>query len=258
MMEARKWVGPYLHKALDHIEVLERRVVEQQAAIKCTLGVLENVTEFGHPVGFDCQVPELAERVAEDIAEICEERDTAKERIAELEDKLTKTRERVVGYQTLGAKVNEIRNSIVGYQNVNWSAHIYPLVAALEEAGYKGDGYEKANKMAKTQLECIAELVKLLRCILNDIDSLEDPSDVLGVYISTEWYERAHSLIALYVPKETGGCAGQPASGGQRVAAAEADDCEARPSEAPVPTTEERLLDEEYDRHRSARGRVRK
>lgn len=29
-------------------------------------------------------------------------------------------------------KINAIRNSIVGTQNVNWSAHIYPLVAALE------------------------------------------------------------------------------------------------------------------------------
>lgn len=43
-------------------------------------------------------------------------------------------------------KINRIRNSIVGYQNVNWSKHIYPLVAALEEAGYRGLGYEEARK----------------------------------------------------------------------------------------------------------------
>lgn len=36
--------------------------------------------------------------------------------------------------------------------------------------------------------------------------------------------------------QKTGGCAGQPANGGDEVAVAKADDCEARPSEAPVPT----------------------
>ena len=36
-------------------------------------------------------------------------------------------------------KINAIRNSIVEHQTVNWSAHIYPLVAALNEAGYEVD-----------------------------------------------------------------------------------------------------------------------
>jgi hypothetical protein len=33
------------------------------------------------------------------------------------------------------AKINAIRNSIIGCQSINWSEHIYPLVAALNEAG---------------------------------------------------------------------------------------------------------------------------
>ncbi len=58
-----------------------------------------------------------------------------------------------------------------------------------------------------------------------------------GFLPESEWPTDAR--IAQYVPvtpdQKTGGCAGQPASGGHRVAAAEADDCEARPSEVPVP-----------------------
>src|SRR5882672_7069601 len=59
-------------------------------------------------------------------------------------------------------KIDAIRNSIVGYQNINWSVHIYPLVAALEEVGFHGLGYEEASKLAKTQVERIAELEQQL------------------------------------------------------------------------------------------------
>jgi len=37
-------------------------------------------------------------------------------------------------------KIDAIRNSIVETQSINWSGHIYPLVAALREAGYEGTG----------------------------------------------------------------------------------------------------------------------
>lgn len=42
-------------------------------------------------------------------------------------------------------KVNEIRNDIIGRQAIGFSRHVYPLVAALEEAGVRGAGYEKAR-----------------------------------------------------------------------------------------------------------------
>jgi hypothetical protein len=60
-------------------------------------------------------------------------------------------------------KIDEIRNGIVGYQKINWSAHIYPLVAALEEAGIHGEGYEVASAKAKTQVARIAELESIVR-----------------------------------------------------------------------------------------------
>ena len=50
-------------------------------------------------------------------------------------------------------KIDAIRNSIIGTQQINWSAHIYPLVAALGEAGYEGEGYEVAREKAETLLQ---------------------------------------------------------------------------------------------------------
>jgi hypothetical protein len=52
---------------------------------------------------------------------------------------------RMVALEKALAKIDAIRNSIIGCQNVNWSAHIYPLVAALNEAGVIGMSYEDAK-----------------------------------------------------------------------------------------------------------------
>lgn len=46
-------------------------------------------------------------------------------------------------------RIDSIRNSIIGHQTVHWSAHIYPLVAALKDAGFEGLGYEVAKKIAE-------------------------------------------------------------------------------------------------------------
>ena len=54
------------------------------------------------------------------------------------------------------SKINDIRNDIVGRQSVHFSQHIYPLVAALEEAGIHGAGYEKARA-------AVLQFSKLLR-----------------------------------------------------------------------------------------------
>lgn len=54
--------------------------------------------------------------------------------------------------------INAIRNSIIGAQTMNWSEHVYPLMSALDGAGYRGLGYEEARANVKTTLERIAEL----------------------------------------------------------------------------------------------------
>jgi hypothetical protein len=50
-------------------------------------------------------------------------------------------------------KINDIRNSIIGFQTMDWSEHIYPLVAALNAAGFDGMSYPEARKNFGTLLE---------------------------------------------------------------------------------------------------------
>jgi hypothetical protein len=47
-------------------------------------------------------------------------------------------------------KISKIRDSIVGHQRVYFSEHVYPLVAALEEAGVHGVGYDAARPAVLT------------------------------------------------------------------------------------------------------------
>lgn len=51
------------------------------------------------------------------------------------------------------SKINDIRTSIIGLQRINWSEHIYPLVAALDEAGFECPPYEQARENVGTLLE---------------------------------------------------------------------------------------------------------
>ena len=43
------------------------------------------------------------------------------------------------------SKIDAIRNDIIGRQKIGWSSHVYPMVAALDEAGYPGMDYEAAR-----------------------------------------------------------------------------------------------------------------
>lgn len=52
----------------------------------------------------------------------------------------TDLRDRCERMRTALFKINAIRNDIIARQSINWSRHIYPLVAALGEAGYEYDG----------------------------------------------------------------------------------------------------------------------
>jgi hypothetical protein len=59
---------------------------------------------------------------------------------------------RLEQYQEALEKISAIRDSIIGFQNVGWSEHIYPLVAALHEAGFDGVGYDRARENVSTLL----------------------------------------------------------------------------------------------------------
>ncbi len=62
---------------------------------------------------------------------------------------------RLAELETALTKISAIRDSIVGMQGFNFSEHAYPLVAALDEAGYKGAGYEISRANLGTLIEQI-------------------------------------------------------------------------------------------------------
>lgn len=68
---------------------------------------------------------------------------------------------RIKALEAALAKIDAIRNSIIGHQSIGWSEHIYPLVAALEEGGFKGQGYDEAREEARTLHERIRALEEM-------------------------------------------------------------------------------------------------
>lgn len=59
--------------------------------------------------------------------------------------------------------INKIRNSIVGLQTINWSEHIFPLVALLNRAGIEGLEYPEARANYGTCIDQRDEAMKLLK-----------------------------------------------------------------------------------------------
>lgn len=66
-------------------------------------------------------------------------------RVGEDGAELAALRAEVERLRTAMRAIDDVRNSIIGHQTVNWSAHVYPLVAALQAAGYPGAGYDEAR-----------------------------------------------------------------------------------------------------------------
>lgn len=54
------------------------------------------------------------------------------------------------------AKIDAIRNNIIGKQGVDWSRDIYPLVAVLGEVGYEGEGYDRARARIIAEMDAEA------------------------------------------------------------------------------------------------------
>ncbi len=80
--------------------------------------------------------------------------------------------------------INDIRNSIIGLQSINWSEHIYPLVEVLEKAGIVGMGYPFANKHFGTMLErtnaAEADVARLRAALEKAVCALEITADFVG------------------------------------------------------------------------------
>jgi hypothetical protein len=74
-------------------------------------------------------------------------------------------------------QINQIRNSIIGTQTMNWSEHIYPLVAALQDAGFEGMHYPEAREYYGTLVERAVKAEDALGEIKNIALSVQ-PADV--------------------------------------------------------------------------------
>lgn len=70
-------------------------------------------------------------------------------------------------------KISEIRDSIIGRQNVNWSMHIYPLVAALGDAGFEGTEYPEARAAESAKVEQQARQEEEIRKLRTRVGVLE-------------------------------------------------------------------------------------
>lgn len=62
-------------------------------------------------------------------------------------------------------RINRIRNSIVGAQAINWSEHIYPLVAILNRAGLEGLPYPEAKANIGTLIDFREEAIEAARAL---------------------------------------------------------------------------------------------
>lgn len=87
--------------------------------------------------------------------------------------KLTKLREENERKDACLKKINEIRNGIVGLQSINWSEHIYPLVAALNEADVKGMQWPEARAYFGTMLERTVKSEATVKELQSRISELE-------------------------------------------------------------------------------------
>lgn len=52
-------------------------------------------------------------------------------------------------------KINDIRIDIIARQTISWPAHVYPLVAALNEAGFECPEYEEIRDKAMTLIDLL-------------------------------------------------------------------------------------------------------
>jgi hypothetical protein len=95
-------------------------------------------------------------------------------------------------------KIDAIRNSIIGAQKVNWSEHVYPLVAALDEAGFPGQPYEQARENVGTLIDQIKkaedenarlrERVRVLEDALREAaDDIEEWGSYASDYFIKKW-----------------------------------------------------------------------
>lgn len=101
-------------------------------------------------------------------------------------------RSRLAAAERALTKVSDIRDSIVGMQGFNFSEHAYPLVAALDEAGYQGKGYE----ISRANLGTLIEQTKAAEAERDAARAkLEEVTEMHNAQLpKAEWIFELHSL----------------------------------------------------------------
>lgn len=102
-------------------------------------------------------------------AEAIAEADALRAKVADLERAYERANKAL-------AKISDIRDSIIGAQTVNWSEHIYPLVAALKEAGFEGVPYEEARAHVGTLIEQVKKLEAFKAYVHQRLDAAGIPT----------------------------------------------------------------------------------
>lgn len=151
----RALLDALLDRTIRERDEARKRIAELERECDEALNRIKAGARIAHALTLETQTPEewttdLVRQVREARQQLCQHLVTA---------------ERLAALETFGSKVNAIRNSIVGAQALNWSEHVYPLVAALDAAGFVGLPYPEARADVGTLLERLAtaeaELAKL-------------------------------------------------------------------------------------------------
>lgn len=90
-------------------------------------------------------------------------------------------------------RINAARNSIVQRQAIDWSSHIYPIVAALEDAGIKGDGYDVTRAKALTEIEAIKQ--RIAAEAVAERDAARAEAAALRVVVDAARYQKASGMF---------------------------------------------------------------
>ena len=132
---------------------------------------------------------ELVEQKRQDIQEAVERLHSLLTYVAEPSLKI-----RVEQLEEMGRRLNDIRNSIVAMQKFNFSEHAYPMVAALNEAGFEGMSYPEAleyygsmlGRMRQAEIKCERQkpIVELARKIAK-LSTLMDVPRSLGIALDS-------------------------------------------------------------------------
>lgn len=97
-------------------------------------------------------------------------------------------------------KINALRNDVVGQQSAGISNLAYPLVAILDEAGLKGEGYEKARKRMRTIFDERDEALRVLTALWEHAEDRVDWFD--GEEAVAKAAVRAPELVRLWKKHE--------------------------------------------------------